>query len=186
MSGPAPWELHGYAMTCRNDCIANSAGEVPDALQEAMGTKTYQKELDACTAVLMGHRAHDALPNKKGRVRATLTRSVETLEHKEGGWWWNPAGMTLDNMLRMVASSGGRIAVNGGQETLRYFMQNDLKVLHVCRAESIAIQDGLKILAGCDRKTIVDDVLRDAGWALTERRLIDLKAPISMSSWRRD
>lgn len=185
MSESETWELHGYAMTCRNDCIATSLGEIPDALQFAIDSKKFQSELDACAAVIMGHRAHDSIPNAKGRVRTILTRGVTALEHKEGGWWWNPATMSLDNMLRMVASSGGKVAVNGGQTTLEHFIENGLNVLHVCRAESIAIQDGLKLLAACDRKTTVDDVLRAEGWDLSERRLIDLKAPISISTWRR-
>lgn len=185
MSVPATWELHGYAMTCRNDCIATNMGELPEALQYAMESKKYRKELDACAAVIMGRRAHETMPNPHGRVRSILTRNVTALEHHEGGWRWNPATMTLDNMLRMVASGGGRVAVNGGQTTLEYFMEHELNVLHVCRAESIAIQDGLKLLAACDRKTTVDDVLREEGWDLVERKLIDLKAPISLSTWRR-
>ncbi len=185
MSDPVTWELHGYAMTCRNDCIATSMGEVPEALQNAIESKKYQAELDACAAVIMGHRAHDSLPNTKGRVRTIMTRSVTALEHKAGGWWWNPATMTLDNMLKMVAAAGGRIAVNGGQTTLEHFLEHGLDVLHVCRAESLAIQDGLKLLAACDRKTTVDDVLREDGWDLAARRLIDLKAPLSLSTWRR-
>nr|WP_070959683.1 hypothetical protein [Hyphomonas sp. Mor2] len=185
MSGPVTWELHGYAMTCRNDCIATSMGEIPDALQYAIDSKKFQTELDACAAVIMGRRAHETIPNPKDRIRTVMTRSVTALEHHEGGWRWNPATMTLDNMLTIAASAGGRIAVNGGQTTLEYFMENGLNVLHICRAESIAIQDGLKLLAGCDRKTTVDDVLREEGWDLAERRLIDLKAPISLSTWRR-
>lgn len=185
MGSAATWELHGYAMTCRNDCIATATGGVPDALLSLIDSKKYQAELDACAAVIMGHRAHDGITNVRQRTRAILTRGVSTLEHKAGGWWWNPAGMPLDNMLRLVASAGGRVAVNGGQTTLEYFIENGLNVLHVCRAESIAIQDGLKLLAACDRKLTVDDVLRDEGWTLAERRLIDLKAPISMSTWRR-
>ena len=127
MSESETWELHGYAMTCRNDCIATSQGEIPDALQFAIESKKFQAELDACAGVIMGHRAHDSVPNSKGRVRTILTRSVTALEHKEGGWWWNPATMSLENMLRMVASSGGKVAVNGGQTTLEHFIENGLE-----------------------------------------------------------
>ena len=185
MNLPVTWDLHGYAMTCRNDCIATHTGEIPDALQSAIDSKRYQALLDACTAVIMGRRAHETVPNTKQRIRTIMTRSVTALEHKEGGWWWNPATMGLDNMMRMVASGGGRIAVNGGQTALEHFINNGLETLHVCRAESLAIQDGLKLLAACDRKTTVDDVLRAEGWDLVARELIDLKAPISLSTWRR-
>jgi len=185
MSDPIAWELHGYAMTCRNDCIATSAGHTPEALHRTIEGKLYQKELDKCVAVIMGRRAHEAMPNPKKRVRAIMTRSVSALEHKEGGWWWNPETMTLENMLRMVAPKGGRIAVNGGQTALEHFLEEGLPVMHVCRAENVAIQDGLKLLAGCDRKTTVDDALREEGMLLTERKLIDLKVPVSMSTWQR-
>lgn len=185
MNGQATWELHGFVMTCRNDCIATGIGEIPDALRLAMDSKKYRAELRPCVAEILGHRAHDSLPETKGRARTILTRSVTALEHKEGGWWWNPEFMTMDNMLRMVAASGGRVAFFGGAQALEYFMENELTTLHICRAESVAIQDGLKLLAGCDRKTTVDDVMRGKGWDLEDRRLIDLKAPISMSTWRR-
>ncbi len=185
MSVQGTWELHGYAMTCRNDCIATSTGEIPDALQSAIESKKYQKLLDACAAEIVGRRAHERRPNVKQRTRTIMTRGVTALEHKEGGWWWNPATMALDNMLRMVASSGGRIAINGGQTALEHFIETGLETLHVCRAETLAIQDGLKLLAACDRKTTVDEVLRSEGWDLVERKLIDLKAPISISTWRR-
>ena len=182
----ATWELQGYAMTCRNDCIATSSGELPEALLSAIQGKHFQAELNACAAVIMGRRAHEAIPNPKNRVRTILSRSVTALEHKAGGWWWNPETMTLDNMLQLVAPSGGRVAVLGGQTALEHFLDENLPILNVCRAESIAIQDGLKLLAGCDRKTTVDMVLQAEGMQLVERKLIDLKAPISLSVWRRD
>lgn len=185
MSDPATWELHGYAMTCRNDCIATHTGEIPQVLLDAIESKRYQALLNECTAIIMGHRAHKTQPNTKQRNRTIMSRSVTALEHKEGGWWWNPSTMALDNMLRMVAATGGRIAINGGQTALEHFIDNGLDTLHICRAESLAIQDGLKLLAACDRKTTVDDVLRAEGWDLVERKLIDLKAPISLSTWRR-
>ena len=93
--------------------------------------------------------------------------------------------MPLDNMLRMVAPNGGRIAVRGGRETLAYFLDNGLRALHVCRAESVAIMNGYKLLDGCDRKTTLDTVLRDRGMVLAERQLIDLRAPVSLSRWTR-
>ncbi len=185
MSVPDKWELHGYAMTCRNDCIANSFGETPEGLLNAMQTKHFRAQMNECAGVILGRRAHEATPNPQQAVRAIMTRSVSALEHKEGGWWWNPATMELEKMLPMVAPNGGRIAVIGGQTTLEHFLESGLSALHVYRAESVAIQDGLKLLAECDRKTTVDMVLRDAGMELADRKLIDLKAPISLSTWRR-
>ena len=135
MSDAAKWELHGYAMTCRNDCIATSTGEIPDALQFAIESKRYQSLLDSCAAVIMGRRAHESIPNTQRRIRTIMTRSVTALEHGEGGWRWNPATMSLDNMMRMVCASGGRVAVNGGQTALEHFIETGLETLHVCRAE---------------------------------------------------
>lgn len=186
MSVQDNWELHGYVMTCRNDCIADDEGHIPLPLQQAMDGKYFQAELNRCAAMIMGRRAHQAIPNPKQRVRAIVSRNASALDHKEGGWWWNPAVMSMENMLRIVAPSGGKVAVIGGRETIAYFLQNGLQVLHVCRAESHAIKDGLKLFDACDGKTTADMVLRDKGMRLSERKLIDLKAPVSLSTWRSD
>lgn len=183
MSVSAKWELHGLALVCRNDCIADSRGALPAPLRDVRRGKPFQKLLNAYDVLIMGRRAYAEMPNTHDRVRVILTREVKALEHKEGGWWWAPNKMSLENMLRLVAPSGGRVAIQGGRETMTYFLQNQLQTLYVCRAESVAINDGFKLLAECDRKTTLDDALRDRGLQLDDRKLIDLKAPVSMSTW---
>ena len=185
MNLPEKWDLFGLALVCRNDCIADSAGNMPAGLQDARRGKAFQKQLDGCEALIMGRHAHATMPSTHDRVRVIMTREVQALEHKEGGWWWGPDAMSLENMLRMVAPSGGRVAVRGGRESFNYFLRNGLQTLRICRAESIAIMDGFKLFAECDRKTTLDDVLRAKGLVLQDRRLIDLKAPISLSTWTR-
>ena len=182
----AKWDLQGYVMTCRNDCIATGASELPATLNDLISGKAFQKLFDTCTVIILGRNAHEAMPNTKGRTRVILSSEATALEHKEGGWWWNPSQMPLENMLRMVAPSGGKVAINGGRTTLTYFLQNELNTLHVGRAESVAIKDGLKLFAASDRLISLDEVLRGCGMELTERKLIDLKAPISLSTWQHD
>ncbi|MEL7542018.1 MAG: hypothetical protein AAGJ51_14040 [Pseudomonadota bacterium] len=184
---PIPtWDLHGYVMTCRNDCVATGAGEIPDALSTLIGGKAFQKQLNSCDVVILGRYAHEAMPNTQNRTRVILSSAATALEHKEGGWWWNPSQMPLENMLRLVAPSGGKVAINGGRTALTYFLQNELNTLHMCRAESVAIKDGLRLFAMSDRLVSMDDVMRNSGMELIERKLIDLKAPVSLSTWQRD
>ena len=182
---PDKWELFGLALVCRNDCIADSLGHVPAGLRAVMRGAAFQAELIACEALIMGRKAYDAAALRDDRVRVIISHDAQALEHKEGGWWWSPSAMPLDNMLRMVAPNGGRIAVRGGRDTLAYFLDNGLRALHVCRAESVAIMNGYKLLDGCDRKTTLDTVLREKGMVLAERQLIDLRAPVSLSRWTR-
>ena len=185
MTIPNKWELFGLALVCRNDCIADSLGQVPAGMRAVMRGAAFQAELDTCDALIMGRAAYDAAILRDDRVRVIVSRDAQALEHKEGGWWWNPEAMPLENMLRMVVPSGGRIGVRGGRQTLDYFLNNGLRSLHVCRAESVAIMNGFKLLEGCDRKTTLDSVLRDKGLILAERQLIDLRAPVSLSRWTR-
>lgn len=182
---PEAWELHGYLATCRNDAIADISGNVTHGLQTTIRSPAFQALLDPYEAVIMGHRAHLAVPNRPQRTRIILSSHVTALEHKEGGWWWNPAQMPLKNMLQMVAPQGGLVAIHGGQFTQMYFLSLGLATLHIARAESVAIQDGLKMFPSCDRKTTAEMVLRELGLRLKERDLIDLRAPTSLSTWRR-
>ncbi|MEM9572476.1 MAG: hypothetical protein AAF996_13510 [Pseudomonadota bacterium] len=185
MTIPDKWELIGLALVCRNDCIADSLGQVPAGMRAIMRGAAFQAELNACDALIMGRAAYDAKILRDDRVRIIVTRDSKALEHKEGGWWWNPEAMPLENMLKVVIPSGGRIAVRGGRQTLDYFLTNGLRRLNICRAESVAIMNGYKLLDGCDRKTTLDTVLRDRGLILAERQLIDLRAPVSLSRWTR-
>ncbi|MEM7328966.1 MAG: hypothetical protein AAF437_09520 [Pseudomonadota bacterium] len=180
------WDLHGFIMTCRNDCVATKEGEIPAALSELIAGKAFQKQLSTYDVVILGRCAHEAMPNTHNRTRVILSSAATALEHKEGGWWWNPSQMPMENMLRMVAPTGAKVAINGGRTTLIYFLQNELNTLHMLRAESVAIKDGVKLFAVSDRRVSFDDILRNSGMQLMERKLIDLKAPISLSTWQRD
>ncbi|MEO1553686.1 MAG: hypothetical protein AAFR82_07085 [Pseudomonadota bacterium] len=186
MSPIAAWDLQGFVMTCRNDCVATGGGEIPDALSQLIAGKAFQKQLNMCDVVILGRCAHESMPNTQNRSRVILSSDATALEHKEGGWWWNPSQMPLENMLRLVAPTGAKVAINGGRTTLTYFLQNELNTLHMFRAESVAIKDGLKLFAVSDRLVSLDDVLRNSGMQLIERKLIDLTAPISLSTWQRD
>ena len=186
MSGPAKWELEAFIMTCRNDSIADANRALPKGLQNAIRGAAYQTELERCTALIVGHQAYEALPFLKNRNRIVMSTGVKALEHKDSGWWWNPSGMTLTNMLRVASPGGGAVGVMGGRKALEYFLLTGVRTFHVCRAESVAIQDGYKLFADCDRRTTVDMVLKDRQMRLLDRELIDLRAPISRSTWRRN
>lgn len=180
------WDLQGFVMTCRNDCVATGESEIPEGLRALMAGKAFQKQLNTFDVVILGRYAHEAMPNTENRTRVILSSDATALEHKEGGWWWNPSQMPIENMLRLVAPSGGKVAIHGGRITLTYFLQNELNTLHMFRAESVAIKDGLKLFQVSDRFVSLDDVLRNSGMQLVERKLIDLKAPLSLSTWHRD
>lgn len=185
MRVPEAWELHGYVMTCRNDAVADASGNIPRSLQGMIEAPAFQKRLDPYEALIMGHLAHKAVPNRQQRTRIILSSKATALEHKEGGWWWNPGEMSLENMLRVAVPQGGQLAVHGGQFTLMYFLSIGLATVNVGRAESVAIQDGLKLFPNCDGKTTAEMVLKALGLNLQERELIDLRAPISLSTWQR-
>ena len=178
------WEIHGYAIVCMKDCIADADGQLPDDLHNEADWAYFQAELDEAAAVLVGRKSHEATPNPHQRLRIIMSSRVEALERKEDGWWWNPAAVDLENLLKRVAPSGGKIAVPGGRGPFDYFLVSGFTAFHLSRAEHVAIEDGPTLFSACRSDKSAEDLLYEAGLRASSTSVLDPVGPVSLQIWR--
>ena len=74
---------------------------MPEALRNGADWRYFQQGLDAADLVVLGRLGHEAHGNPGGRVRMVVSRSVEGLERRADGWWWNPADLPWSDTHEM-------------------------------------------------------------------------------------
>jgi hypothetical protein len=107
--------FEGHAIVSVDGMIADASGEVPQALRNDADWRQYQAALDASVLVVTGRPSHERFPNP-GRPRLVLTRSITDVAPDPRdplATFWNPAGVSLEAVLRRIGIGDGTIAVTG-------------------------------------------------------------------------
>ena len=178
--------LHGYAIVSRNDCIANSEGIIPEDLLNDADWAYFQAELDKAALSVLGRRSHDAAPNRRNRRRLVMSRRGAGLERNgEGAWWWNPAGLRLDEALSLAAPEGGMVAVPGGQDVFDRIGPSGFDQFHLARAHRCVLDNGRGLFAACERGESAESLLAGGGLLPGPLRWLDEPAAVSLTVWTR-
>jgi dihydrofolate reductase len=175
-----PFEIHGYAIVSRNDCIADAAGSMPASLQNDADWAYFQAELDRAVWVALGRLSHLATPNVRGRRRLILSRGASGLERREDGVWWRPDAIAFKDVVARLLPDGGRIAVPGGQGVFEMFLAIGCTAFHLARAEAVMLPGGRRIFPGTGEEK-AEERLRRAGLAPGSTRWLDEQARVSMT-----
>lgn len=178
-------EVHGYAIASRDDRIADAEGRMPDALRNGADWCYFQQGLDAADLVVLGRLGHEAHGNPGGRVRMVVSRSVEGLERRADGWWWNPADLPWTSAAAQALPGGGRVAVPGGQGVFDLFLELGYDALHLSRAETVSLPNGIPLFAACNGGLSAEAILAGAGLRPGPRRMLDAEASVSLVVWSR-
>lgn len=177
--------LEGFAIVSADDRIADASGAIPKGLRNRADWIYFQTWLDKSAVTLLGRRSHDVAPNPKGRLRLILSRSLDGLERRPDGWWWNPAGMALDEALSRIAPQGGLIAVPGGQDVFDLIGPGGFDAFHLARAHACALPDGRGLFAACETGTTADSLLAAGGMAAGPVQWLDEAARVSLTVWKK-
>jgi len=178
------WTLEAHAIICREGCIADATGRFPDALANEADWTRFQAALDDCRAVVLGRASHEATPNRAGRRRVVVSRTVERLAARPDGLWWNPAGAPLEAALKRVAPEGGRIGVPGGRGVFDLLLER-IEVFELARHGGVALPGGVPVLAGVGPARPPEAALAEAGFARTAVETLDPEAGVLAETWRR-
>lgn len=178
-----PYSIDGYAIVSDDHCIADAAGQMPEALKNEADWAYFQAALDAATLTVVGRKGHEANPNHKNRRRLILSRSVHALVRRADGWWWNPAGCDWTTALKKAAPEGGAIAVPGGREVFDLFLALGYSSFHLARAEGTRVPDGTKLFSGLNGST-PEQLLASHGLKKQATHWLDRAACVSMTVWR--
>jgi hypothetical protein len=173
--------IHGYAIVCRNDCIADAAGTFPDALKNEADWQYFQTELDGCALTIVGSASHRATPNVKKRRRLILSRTVSGLTEQADGWWWNPAHIQWLAVADHLGVTDAKIGVPGGQAAFDLFLRIGFNSFHLSRSNRTQIPDGRKIFS---LPGSADRSLRNRGLMPGALQMIDASADVTLTIYR--
>jgi dihydrofolate reductase len=176
------WPIELYAILSADDCIADANGTMPGELMNDADWQYFQGELDSCAIVVLGRRSHEAAPNSAGRRRIVMTSGSGGLESRDGACWWNPARISLDQMLTEIVPDGGKVGVPGGQQVFEYFLHAGFDRFHLSRAANVRLPGGTRAFSS---PGTAEDRLRLAGLVPGAERVIDPEAQIVLTIWDR-
>jgi hypothetical protein len=141
------YQINGYAIVSDNDCIADRHGNTPPELRNAADWERFQIELDRAVLSIIGRRGHEANPNLRHRARLIVSRSVDGVERKDDGWWWNPGRASLREALSKAAPDGGMIAVPGGRQVNDLVLSLGFDAFHLTRKRGVVIDGGVPVFS---------------------------------------
>jgi hypothetical protein len=189
IEGPAMISIHGYAIVCRRDRIADANGAFPQALMNEADWAYFQAELDRADLCVLGSASHRATPNRANRRRLVMSRSANGLEKRADAWWWSPLDVPFDQVCAKLLPEGGRIGVPGGQVAFDYFLSESppelrFDTFHLSRANDVAIPDGRGLLRGVEAGREADALLREHGLVPSDTRVIDPQARVDLTIYK--
>jgi hypothetical protein len=179
------WDIHGYAIVCNEDCIADSENTLPPALMNDADWQYFQAELDKAAIVVLGRASHEATPNTKQRRRLILSRQVRGLTQKADGWWWNPAHLAWADVADRLALGNQRVGVPGGQVAFDLFLRIGFAAFHLSRAEKVTLVGGRKVFSGVGLSQSAEQILVEGGLQPEAKRIIDAAADVTLTVFRR-
>lgn len=113
----------GHAIVSADGMIAAADGTMPPALHVDADWLRFQAALDRAALVVLGRKGHALHPNP-GRRRLVLTRSVASLATDPAdpnATLWNPARLTIGEVLSALGITSGTVAITGGTGTFDLF-----------------------------------------------------------------
>jgi hypothetical protein len=176
------WTIDLYAILSADDCIADSAGNMPREMMNDADWKYFQEELDSCAIIVLGRRSHEAAPNTAGRRRVVMTSSAGTIESREGVTWWNPERVNLREMFAATVPDGGKVGVPGGRQAFDYFLREGLDRFHLSRAANVRLPGGTRAFSA---PGTAEENLRKAGLVPGPQQVIDPEAQVTLTVWNR-
>jgi hypothetical protein len=174
--------VEGHAIVSVDGMIAAPDGSMPEALRNDADWRLFQASLDRAALVVLGRLGHSRHPNP-GRRRLVLTHSVADLSADESdplATLWNPAGLSIGDMLDRLGITAGTLAITGGTGTFDLFLPHyDRFVLSEVR--SLSLPDGTP----CFTKGHPRFALPGAGLAARDMETIDAAAGVIQTQWVR-
>lgn len=183
-STPRRWAIHGHAIVSANDCIADAAGAMPEALRNNADWRRFQSALDGAAVTALGRLSHQASPNVRRRDRLVVSSTARDIEQREDAWWWNPAEADVSDALARAAPDGGVVAVVGGRRVFDLFLQIGFDRFDLARATRVVLPGGVPIFSTVDEDVSAETVLAaelDSG----PIQMLDADAAVTVTVWHR-
>jgi len=159
--------------------IADASGQTPDSLRNRTDWQRFQVELDRAALVVLGRASHERYLNP-GRRRLVVTHRVAAVgpDPKDSrAAFWNPAGVSLEYVLRGLGIAQGTIAITG---LFDLFLGNYTS-FDLAEAGLLTLPEGKPCFAsGHPRK-----VLSAIGLKPVTFEMLDEESHVTLTRWER-
>jgi dihydrofolate reductase len=185
---PGPARIEGYAIVSADGMLADAERRMPDGLKVEADQKFFHDGLDRAAAIVHGRHSHEGGPRAAGRRRLVVTRTVPGLApdpSRPNGLLWNPQGASLSEAWAALAPPDGMLAVIGGPEVYRLFLDIGYDAFHLTRAPHVHLPGGRPVFPGIGPDRTPEDLLAGAGLRPGAQSLLDPTADVTLVTWER-
>ena len=181
------FHIEGYAIASADGNIAGADGVMPPALHFEADQAYLAAALDQSDVLVHGARSHEGQANSPLRRRLIMTRKVEALAPDTAtpnALLWNPAGASLPQACAALGLRSGRIAVLGGPEVYRHFLDVGYDAFHLSRASGLVIPGGIPVFALRPVAEAAEALMARRGLTPGDAQSLDAARGLSVTVWR--
>ena len=178
-----PFRIVAYAIASADGMIADETGTMPKELHLEADQRFFAKGLDRADVLAHGRMSQEAQANSPKRRRLILTRKVAALApdpDNPNARLWNPAGATLEEACGALGCASGTLAVLGGPDIYRYFLDLGYDDFYLSLADNVRLPGGIPVF-GRGQGGTPEELMRAAG--LKPRPTQRLDAEVSLIEW---
>ena len=178
------FRIVAYAMVSADGMIADETGAMPKSLTLEADQRFFEKGLDRVDVVAHGRMSQEDLPNSPKRRRLILTRKVAGLApdpDNANARLWNPTGASLEEACASLGCLSGTVAVLGGPDIYRYFLELGYDDFYLSRADKVRLPGGVPLFGRGPGKTL-EELMSGAG--LKPGPVQRLDDEVSLVEWK--
>jgi dihydrofolate reductase len=186
MSGPT--SIEGFAIISEDGMLADADRQIPPGLVVEADQKFFHEALERAAAIVHGRHSHEGGPKSAARLRLIATRSVPKVApdpRRPNAVFWNPEGVPLEQAWQDLAAPHGMLAVIGGPDVYRLFLDIGYDAFHLTRAAGLRIPGGRPVFPEIGPDRSPEDVLAGRGLRPGTARVLDEAAGVTLVTWRR-
>jgi dihydrofolate reductase len=184
---PGPSSIEGYAIVSADGMLADADRHMPAGLQVETDQKFFQGALDQAAVVVHGRHSHEGGPRAALRRRLVVTRKIPALApdpSRPKSLLWNPQGATLEQAWAQLGAPPGVLAVIGGPEVYKLFLDVGYDAFHLTHAPQVRLPGGRPVFPEIGPGRTPEDVLASHGLQPDPPRVFDAVADVTLVTWR--
>jgi dihydrofolate reductase len=185
---PITRSIEGYAIISADGMLADADRQMPEGLKVEADQTFFQDSLDRAAAIVHGRHSHEGGPRAALRRRLVVTRQVVALApdpSRPNSLLWNLAGASLEQALDALGTPPGMLAVIGGPDVYRLFLDVGYDAFHLTRAPRVRIPGGRPVFPEVAAGRTPEDLLASRGLKPGPARVLDAEADVTLVTWTR-
>lgn len=174
------YSVVGHAIVSADGMIADAEGLMPVPLRNDADWAIFQAALDRSSIVVVGRLGHRRHPNP-GRSRLVFTSRVDRFETDAAdplATLFNPADLSVGEVLDRTGVPEGVVAVTGGRRVFEHFLP-DYDEFMLAEVDGFVLPGGIPCFSGGHPRA----VLAAAGLVPAARRMIDPTNAVTLTRW---